>query len=69
MLSHTTYYGWFGQEYDPNPYQFSGILDIVIPQEKFNLPFDVATSFAFDAGTYRPQNFGAFLSITKTGSF
>jgi len=69
MLSHTTYYGWFGQEYDPNPYQFSGILDIVIPQEKFNLPFDVAASFAFDAGSYRPQNFGAFLSITKTGSF
>ena len=69
LLSHTTYYGWFGQEYDPNPYQFSGILDIVIPQEKFNLPFDVAASFAFDAGTYRPQNFGAFLSITKTGSF
>ena len=69
MLSHTTYYGWFGQEYDSNPYQFSGILDIVIPQEKFNLPFDVAASFAFDAGTYRPQNFGAFISITKTGSF
>ncbi len=69
LLSHTTYYGWFGQEYDPNPFQFSGILDIVIPQEKFNLPFDVAASFVFDAGTYRPQNFGAFLSITKTGSF
>ena len=69
MLSHTTYYGWFGQEYDPNPYQFSGILDLVIPQDIFKLPFDVAASFAFDAGTYRPQNFGAFLSITKTGSF
>ena len=69
LLSHTTYYGWFGQEYDPNPYQFSGILDIVIPQDKFNLPFDVAASFAFDAGTYRPQNFGVFLSIKKTGSF
>ena len=69
LLSHTTYYGWFGQEYDPNPYQFSGILDLVIPQVVFKLPFDVAASFAFDAGTYRPQNFGAFLSITKTGSF
>ena len=69
LLSHTTYYGWFGQEYDPNPYQFSGILDIVIPQDKFNLPFEVAASFAFDAGSYRPQNFGAFLSIKKTGSF
>ena len=69
LLSHTTYYGWFGQEYDPNPYQFSGILDIIIPQDKFNLPFDVAASFAFDAGNYRPQNFGAFLSISKKGSF
>ena len=69
LLSHTTYYGWFGQEYDPNPYQFSGILDLVIPQDVFKLPFDVSASFAFDAGTYRPQNFGAFLSITKTGNF
>ena len=69
LLSHTTYYGWFGQEYDPNPYQFSGILDLVIPQDVFKLPFDVSASFAFDAGTYRPQNFGTFLSITKTGSF
>ena len=69
MLSHTTYYGWFGQEYDPNPYQFSGILDLVIPQDVFKLPFDVSASFAFDAGTYRSQNFGAFLSIKKTGSF
>jgi hypothetical protein len=69
MLSHTTYYGWFNQEYEVYPVQISGILDIVIPQEKFNLPFDVAASFAFDVGTYRPQNFGAFLSISKTGSF
>ena len=69
MLSHTTYYGWFNQEYEVYPVQISGILDIVIPQEKFNLPFDVAASFAFDAGTYRPQNFGVFLSIKKTGSF
>ena len=69
MLSHTTYYGWFNQEYEQYPVQFSGILDIVIPQDKFNLPFDVAASFAFDAGSYRPKNFGGFLSITKTGSF
>jgi len=69
MLSHTTYYGWFNQEYEEYPVQISGILDILIPKEKFNLPFDVAASFAFDAGTYRPQNFGAFLSIKKTGSF
>lgn len=69
MLSHTTYYGWFNQEYEQYPVQFSGILDIVIPQDKFNLPFDVAASFAFDTGSYRPKNFGAFLSISKTGSF
>jgi len=69
MLSHTTYYGWFNQEYEQYPVQISGILDIVIPQDKFNLPFDVAASFAFDAGSYRPKNFGAFLSITKTGGF
>ena len=69
MLSHTTYYWWFNQEYEVYPVQLSGILDIVIPQEKFNLPFDVVASFAFDGGTYRPQNFGAFLSISKTGSF
>ena len=75
MLSHTTYYGYFNfenqppREYEVYPVQISGILDIVIPQEKFNLPFDVAASFAFDGGTYRPQNFGAFLSISKTGSF
>ena len=69
LLSHTTYYGWFNQEYEQYPVQLSGILDIVIPQDKFNLPFDVAAPFAFDAGSYRPQNFGAFLSITKTGIF
>jgi len=69
MLSHTTYYGWFNQEYEQYPVQISGILDIVIPQDKFNLPFDVAACFAFDAGSYRPKNFGAFLSITKTGGF
>ena len=42
---------------------------IRLPQDIFNLPFDVSASFAFDTGTYRPQNFGAFLSIKKTGSF
>jgi hypothetical protein len=69
LLSHTTYYGWFGQEYDTNPFQFSGFFDISIPQSIFNLPFDISASVAFDTGTYRPKNFGAFLSITKTGSF
>ena len=69
LVSHTTYYGWFNQEYEVYPVQISGILDLVIPQDIFNLPFDIAASFAFDAGTYRPQNFGTFLSIKKTGSF
>ena len=69
LLSHTTYHGWFGQEYDTNPFQFSGFLDIIIPQSIFNLPFDISASVAFDSGTYRPKNFGAFLSITKTGIF
>ena len=65
LLSHTTYYGWFGQEYDPNPYQFSGILDLVIPQDVFKLPFDVSASFAFDAGTYRPPKFWRFFKHFK----
>ena len=75
LLSHTTYYGYFNfenqapKEYDPYPVQFSGILDIQIPQKKFNLPFDIAASVAFDAGSYRPKNVGAFLSISKKGSF
>ena len=75
LLSHTTYYGYFNfenqapREYDPYPVQFSGILDIQIPQKKFNLPFDIAASVAFDAGSYRPKNVGAFLSISKKGSF
>lgn len=69
LLSHTTHYGWFGQEYDPNPYQFSGLLDFSLPEDISKLPFTMSASLAFDSGTYRPQNFGAFLSITKTGSF
>ena len=69
MLSHTTYYGWFDEEYDPYPVQFSGILELVLPQSILNLPFEVSTSMSFDTGTYRPVNFGAFLSVKKTGIF
>ena len=69
FVSHTTYYGFFGQEYDPNPYQFSGLLDCSLPEDISKLPFTIAASLAFDAGTYRPKNFGAFISISKTGIF
>ena len=69
LLSHTTYYGWFGQEYDPNPYQFSGLLDFSFPEDISKFPFTIAASFAFDGGTYRPKNFGAFISISKAGFF
>jgi len=69
LLSYTTYYGWFNQEYDSYPVQFSGILDLVIPQKVFNLPFELSASMSFDTGTYRPVNFGGFLSLRKTGVF
>jgi hypothetical protein len=69
LLSHTTYYGWFNQEYDSNPVQISGILDLVIPQKILNLPFEVSASVSFDTGTYRPVNFGGFLSLRKRGVF
>ena len=69
LLSHTTHYGWFGQEYDPNPYQFSGLLDFSLPEDISKLPFTMSASLAFDFGTYRSKNFGGFLSIKKTGSF
>lgn len=69
MLSHTTYYGWFDDEYDPYPVQFSGILELVLPQSILNLPFEISASLSFDTGTYRPVNFGAFLSLKKTGVF
>jgi hypothetical protein len=69
LLSHTTYYGWFNQEYDSYPVQISGILDLVIPQKILNLPFEVSASVSFDTGTYRPVNFGGFLSLRKRGVF
>lgn len=69
MLSHTTYYGWFENEYDPYPVQISGLLELILPQSILNLPFEISTSMSFDTGTYRPVNFGAFLSLRKTGIF
>ncbi len=69
LVSHTTYYGFFDQEYDPNLYQFSGLLDCSLPEDISKLPFTITASLAFDTGTYRPKNFGAFISISKTGIF
>ena len=69
MLSHTTYFGWFENEYDPYPTQFSGLLEVVLPQSELKLPFEISASASFDTGTYRPVNFGGFLSIRKRGVF
>ena len=68
ILSHTTYTGWFGNEYSPKPKQFSGLIEITLPTYK-QLPFDISLGTAFDTGTYRPVNFGGFLKIIKNGKF
>ena len=69
MLSHTTYYGWFNQEYKEYPVQISGLLDLSLHEDVSKLPFTISASLAFDAGSYGPKNFGAFISISKKGSF
>jgi len=68
MLSHTTYFGWFDQEYEVKPTQFSGLLEFNIPQFH-NIPFDISLSGSFDTGTYRPVNFGGFITLTRSGLF
>ncbi len=68
MLSHTTYFGWFGSEYSPKPTQFSGYLECKIPHIK-KLPIDIILGSSFDTGTYRPVNIGGFISLRKTGLF
>jgi len=67
IISHTTYFGWFGNEYDPKPQQFSGLFEINLP--KSNLPIEITLGTAFDTGTYRSVNFGGFLKLTKKGNF
>jgi hypothetical protein len=68
ILSYTTYYGWFEEEYDPNPKQFSGLFEFYLPE--FNqLPFNISLGAAFDTGTYRPDNFGGYIKLTKNGIF
>ena len=62
ILSHSTYFGWFGNEYQPKPHQFSGLLEVSVPQF-LNLPFELTVGTAMDTGTYRPVNFGGFLKL------
>jgi len=68
LLSHTTYFGYFDAEYNPKPTQFSGYLECKIPGIK-KLPIDIILGSSFDTGTYRPVNFGGFISLRKTGLF
>ena len=68
ILSHTTYFGWFENEYIKKPIQFSGLVEINVPQVK-SLPFDIKIGAAFDTGTYRPVNYGLFLQLSKSGLF
>ena len=68
MVSHTSYAGWFNNEYQPKPTQFSGYLEVSFPKiEKF--PMLITAGTAFDTGTYRPVNFGGFIKLTKKGLF
>jgi hypothetical protein len=69
MLSHITYFGWFGNEYDPKPKQVSVLLEVLLPQNSKKLPFNISAAFAFDTGTYAPANFGGFLTLSRNGWF
>jgi len=68
LFSHTTYFGWFGDEYVNKPTQFSGLLEVSFSQ-LFKLPFRVTLGSAFDTGTYRSVNFGGSLKLSKRGIF
>lgn len=68
ILSHTTYFGWFENEYSPKPIQFSGLLEINIPKLP-NFPFFITVGTAFDTGTYSSSKIGGFLKISKIGTF
>ncbi len=68
ILSHVSYVGWFGNEYNPKPEQFSGLFEVKIPFSK-KIPFDITLISSFDTGTYRPVNYGGFIKISKTGLF
>ena len=68
MLSHVTYFGWFTNEYEPNRQQFSGLLELTFPEGE-TIPFDIIAGTAFDTGSYRSKNIGAFIKISKNGVF
>ncbi|WP_456424772.1 capsule assembly Wzi family protein [Lutibacter sp.] len=68
ILSHTTYFGWFENEYSEPPIQFSGLFEINLPQVT-SLPFAIKIGAAFDTGTYSPSKIGGFLKISKRGIF
>ncbi|SNR30027.1 Capsule assembly protein Wzi [Lutibacter agarilyticus] len=69
MLSHVTYFGWFNNEYDSKPKQFSGLLEINLPEKSNRVPFNISASVSFDTGTYAPVNFGGFITLSKNGFF
>lgn len=68
VISHVTYFGWFGSEYSKKPIQTSGLLEIKFPNRN-TLPFKISLGAAFDTGTYSQVNFGGFLKLTKSGIF
>ena len=68
LLSHVTYFGWFDNEYDPSPQQFSGLLELILSEGK-TIPFDIIVGTAFDTGTYRSKNLGGFIKLSKNGIF
>jgi hypothetical protein len=68
MLSHVTYFGWFTNEYEPSPTQFSGFLELILPEGE-TIPFDIIVGTSFDAGTYRSKNLGGFIKLSKNGVF
>jgi hypothetical protein len=68
ILSRISYVGWFDNEYQPKPEQFSWFFELKIPSSK-KIPFDFTLSTSLDTGTYRPVNFGGFIKISKTGFF
>jgi len=66
MISHTTYFGYFDDEYSPKPQQISTLLEFKLPKIN-HLPFNISFGTGFDTGTYRPVNFGGYLKISKMG--
>lgn len=64
LFSHITYFGWFDNEYDPKPTQFSGYLEVNLTKT-LHLPFEIVLGSAFDIGSQRPNNIGGFFKLTK----